>query len=224
MSSQSVIAMDSQVNLSVGTKLSAGSTTVELYSSAKLPTRHGDFSVHVFRNNIDNLEHVALVRGENLAGAENVPVRVHSECLTGDVLGSLRCDCRDQLEVALDLLGSEDKGVLVYMRQEGRGIGLGNKIKAYALQQQEGLDTVDANKHLGFDDDLRDYTVAGLILRTFDPKSIILATNNPLKVKGLEKVGVQVAKRLPVITQRNPHNDDYLRTKARKSGHLLPLS
>jgi len=224
MSSQSVIAMDSGVNLSVGTKLSAGSTTVELYSSAKLPTRHGDFSVYVFRNNIDNLEHVALVRGENLAGAENVPVRVHSECLTGDVLGSLRCDCRDQLEITLDLLGSEDKGILVYMRQEGRGIGLGNKIKAYALQQEEGLDTVDANKHLGFDDDLRDYTVAGLILKAFELKSIILATNNPLKVKGLEQVGVEVAKRLPVITQLNPHNADYLRTKARKSGHLLPLS
>ncbi len=224
MSSQSVIAMDSEVSPRVGTKLSAGSTTVELYASAKLPTQHGDFSIFVFRNNIDNLEHVALVRGENLVGAENVPVRVHSECLTGDVMGSLRCDCRDQLEVALDLLGSEDKGILVYMRQEGRGIGLGNKIKAYALQQQEGLDTVDANKHLGFDDDLRDYTVAGLILKTFELKSIILATNNPLKVKGLEKVGVEVAKRLPVITQRNPHNDDYLRTKARKSGHLLPLS
>ena len=224
MSSQSVIAMDSEVSPRVGTKLSAGGTTVELYSSAKLPTRHGDFSVFVFRNNVDNLEHVALVRGSNLAGAENVPVRVHSECLTGDVMGSLRCDCRDQLEIALDLLGAEDKGVLVYMRQEGRGIGLGNKIKAYALQQQEGLDTVDANKHLGFDDDLRDYTVAGLILRTFELNSIILATNNPLKVQGLEQVGVQVAKRLPVITQRNPHNDDYLRTKARKSGHLLPLS
>ena len=139
-------------------------------------------------------------------------------------MGSLRCDCRDQLEVALGLLGSEDKGILVYMRQEGRGIGLGNKIKAYALQQQEGLDTVDANKHLGFDDDLRDYTVAGLMLKAFELKSIILATNNPLKVKGLEAVGVEVAKRLPVITQRNPHNDDYLRTKARKSGHLLPLS
>ena len=146
---------------------------------------HGDFSIFVFRNNVDNLEHVALVRGEHLMGAENVPVRVHSECLTGDVMGSLRCDCRDQLEVALDLLGSEDKGILVYMRQEGRGIGLGNKIKAYALQQQEGLDTVDANKHLGFDDDLRDYTVAGLILKSFELKSIILATNNPHKGEGL---------------------------------------
>ena len=224
MSSQSVIAMDPASSPRVGTKISAGDTTVELYSTAKLPTRYGDFSVYVFRNNIDDLEHVALVRGENLSGAENVPVRVHSECLTGDVLGSLRCDCRDQLEVALDLLGSEDKGILVYMRQEGRGIGLGNKIKAYALQQQQGLDTVDANKHLGLDDDLRDYTISGLILNAFELKSIILATNNPLKVKGLENVGVQVAKRLPVITQLNPHNVDYLRTKARKSGHLLPLS
>lgn len=224
MSSQSVLAMDSTSTPRIGTKLSAGSTTVELYSTAKLPTRHGDFSVHVFRNNVDNLEHVALVRGDNLSKAENVPVRVHSECLTGDVLGSLRCDCRDQLEVALDLLGSEDKGILVYMRQEGRGIGLGNKIKAYALQQQKGLDTVDANKHLGFDDDLRDYTVSGLIIKFFELNSIILATNNPLKVRGLEDVGVKVAKRLPVITQLNPHNVDYLRTKARKSGHLLPLS
>jgi len=216
--------MDSNTNPRVGTKLSSGNTTVELYACAGLPTRHGDFSIYIFRNNIDDLEHIALVRGESLIGAENVPVRVHSECLTGDVLGSLRCDCRDQLEVALDLLGSESKGILVYMRQEGRGIGLGNKIKAYALQQEEGLDTVDANKHLGFDDDLRDYAVSGLILKAFGLKSIILATNNPLKVKGLEDVGVTVAKRLPVITQLNPHNADYLRTKARRSGHFLPLS
>lgn len=224
MSSQSVIALESTSGPKVGSRLSLGDTTVELYAVADLPTRYGDFSVYVFRSNVDDLEHVALVRGQSLQGAENVVVRVHSECLTGDVLGSLRCDCRDQLEVTLKILGSEDKGMLVYMRQEGRGIGLGNKIRAYALQQRDGLDTVEANEHLGFDDDLRDYTISGLILRFFEMRSIILATNNPLKVNGLEGVGVNVANRVPVVTQLNPHNVDYLRTKARKSGHLLPLA
>lgn len=203
----------------VGARLEDGEVWVELYSRAQLPTRFGDFHILVFTNSQDNKEHVALVRGA-VRGATQVPLRVHSECLTGDVLGSLRCDCRDQLELALRHFGEQPRGVLVYMRQEGRGIGLGNKIRAYALQET-GLDTFQANEHLGFDADLRDYRVAALIIRLLGVESIELGTNNPRKVFGLKANGIEVAQRRPVIAEQNPHNRVYLASKA-KFGHILP--
>ncbi len=193
----------------------------EVYARASLPTQFGEFSILVFRNNRDDQEHVALVRGE-VRNVERVPMRVHSECLTGDVLGSLRCDCRAQLELALEALGKSPCGILLYMRQEGRGIGLGNKIRAYALQEQ-GFDTVDANRHLGFDDDLRDYTIAGLMVRALSPASVEMYTNNPRKIFGLKRLGVSVEARLPIVTAPTPENERYLITKARRSGHIIPL-
>lgn len=193
----------------------------EVYARAFLPTQYGEFSVLVFRSNQDEQEHVALVRGE-VRDHERVPMRLHSECLTGDVLGSLRCDCRAQLELALETLGRSERGVLLYMRQEGRGIGLGNKIRAYALQEQ-GLDTVDANRHLGFDDDLRDYTIAGLMVRALAPSSVEMFTNNPRKIFGLKRMGVVVEARLPLVTPATPQNERYLVTKVRRSGHIIPL-
>lgn len=193
----------------------------EVYSRALLPTQFGEFSIIVFRNNYDDKEHVALVRGE-VRGHEHVHMRLHSECLTGDVLGSLRCDCRGQLELALSEFGTSERAILLYMRQEGRGIGLGNKIRAYALQEQ-GLDTVDANRHLGFDDDLRDYTVAGLMVQALAPKSVDLLTNNPRKVFGLRQLGVEVEARLPIVIRPTVHNERYLLTKAQRSGHIIPL-
>lgn len=204
---------------SVGERITEGEAWVELYGQASLPTRFGHFAILVFRNSLDNKEHLALVRGK-VHGAEAVPVRVHSECLTGDALGSLRCDCRAQLELALETFGSLEQAVLVYMRQEGRGIGLGNKIKAYALQEA-GLDTYEANEHLGFDADLRDYRIAALILRMLGVGSVELGTNNPRKVFGLNAHGVKVVNRTPVVAGRNAHNETYLASKA-KSGHFLP--
>ena len=162
-----------------------------------------------------------MVRGD-VRGADSVPMRIHSECLTGDVMGSLKCDCRDQLEYALDSFGRSDRAVLLYMRQEGRGIGLGNKIRAYALQQQ-GLDTVAANNHLGFDDDLRDYTVAALMTKLLGIASVELYTNNPRKIFGLKQHGVDVETRLPIVMKANEHNRNYLSTKARRSGHIIPV-
>lgn len=206
----------------VGERTFFGSDFVEVYAHAKLPTAFGEFELFTFRNSIDTFEHVALVHG-NVANKAEVPVRLHSECLTGDVFGSLRCDCREQLTHALTSLGKADYGMLLYMRQEGRGIGLGNKVRAYALQQQQGLDTVDANRHLGFDDDLRDYRVAAWILQIFAPKSVQILTNNPRKIFGLTSHGVNISGREPLVIDPNPHNVDYLRTKAEKSGHLLPF-
>ena len=196
---------------------------VEVYSRAQLPTRYGTFTILVFRSNQDDKEQVALVRGALPDDGAGVTVRVHSECLTGDALASLRCDCREQLELILTQLGQAEAGVLLYLRQEGRGIGLGNKIRAYRLQQEQGLDTVDANRHLGFDDDLRDYAVAALMLRALGVRSVQLATNNPRKIFGLRAYGVEVLGRLPLVVPQNPHNADYLATKARKSGHILPI-
>ncbi len=204
-----------------GQRLCDAGTWVELYSRAHLPSRFGDFEIYVFRSNQDDKEHVCLVRGA-VRGVADVLTRVHSECLTGDVLGSLRCDCRDQLEMTMRRLGQSEEGILLYMRQEGRGIGLGNKVRAYALQQG-GLDTFEANEHLGFDDDLRDYRVAAMMLRMFGVASVQLATNNPRKVFGLRAFGVEVSGRVPVVTQQNPHNVGYLRAKVRKSGHMLPV-
>ncbi|MED5463339.1 MAG: GTP cyclohydrolase II [Myxococcota bacterium] len=195
--------------------------SVSVYARASLPTRFGDFNILVFRNTLDDKEHVALVRG-TVQGEREVPVRLHSECLTGDVLGSLRCDCRDQLEYALNTFGEAERAVLIYLRQEGRGIGLGNKVRAYTLQEQ-GLDTYEANQHLGFDDDLRDYRVAALILKVLGIESICLATNNPRKLSGLREHGICIEERTPVVMELNVHNTNYLVAKAQKSGHLLPL-
>jgi GTP cyclohydrolase II len=205
----------------VGARLTCDDIFVEVYARAQLPTRFGDFEILVFRNSLDNKEHLALVHGR-LRNSVDVVTRLHSECLTGDVLGSLRCDCRDQLEMGLGALRAAPQGILLYMRQEGRGIGLGNKIRAYALQEG-GMDTVEANEHLGFDDDARDYRVAALMLRMLGPKSIQLATNNPRKIFALRAHGIDVSARLPLVVRENPHNAQYLATKARKAGHMLPI-
>jgi GTP cyclohydrolase II len=194
---------------------------VQIMATAKLPTRFGDFTIVAFGNTLDHKEHVALVRGK-VEGRENVPVRLHSECLTGDVLGSCRCDCRQQLEDSLLYLGRQERGVLLYLRQEGRGIGLINKIRAYALQDT-GLDTVEANHALGFPDDARDYTVAAMMLKVLGVKSIQLLSNNPRKLRGLRENGVVITRRVPLVEKPNRHNRRYLETKARKSGHLIEL-
>ncbi len=186
---------------------------------ADLPTRFGRFRIFGFLGDGDGKEHVALVHGE-VRGAHDVLTRVHSECLTGDALGSLRCDCRDQLGYALERIAREPCGVLVYLRQEGRGIGLVNKIKAYALQDR-GMDTVDANLALGFRDDARDYAIAARILATLSVRSVRLLTNNPRKIEQLERHGVLVRGRVPHVIAPNEHNRGYLETKARRSGHLL---
>jgi GTP cyclohydrolase II len=188
---------------------------------ADLPSRYGDFHVVAFWNNVDEKEHTAFVHGE-VCGAEDVPVRVHSECLTGDAIGSLRCDCRDQLEAALRTIGQMDNGILLYMRQEGRGIGLTNKIRAYGLQDH-GYDTVEANIALGFRDDEREYSAAAHMLWSLKVKSIRLMTNNPRKIEELTKLGVVVTGRIPHIIPPNPYNRFYLETKALKSGHMIDL-
>jgi GTP cyclohydrolase II len=195
------------------------SPRVRIIAEAKLPSRFGDFTIVAFANNIDHKEHVAVVRGD-VRGRADVPVRLHSECLTGDVLGSYRCDCRDQLEAALTYIGRQERGIVLYLRQEGRGIGLINKIRAYALQDG-GLDTVEANHALGFPDDARDYTVAAEMLKALGVKSIQLLSNNPRKVQGLRDNGIAITRRLPLVERPNRHNRRYLETKARKSGHLI---
>ena len=192
---------------------------VTIAAIGELPSRFGSFHVVAFYNNRDNKEHAAFVHGD-VTDAEDVPVRVHSECLTGDAIGSLRCDCRDQLEEALKMIGKMEKGILLYMRQEGRGIGLTNKIRAYGLQDQ-GYDTVEANLALGFRDDERDYAVAAHMLMSLKVKSIQLITNNPRKIENLTQHGVKVNRRIPIIIPPNPYNEFYLHTKAEKSGHLL---
>ncbi|TMA29498.1 MAG: GTP cyclohydrolase II [Deltaproteobacteria bacterium] len=194
---------------------------VELYAEAPLPTKHGVLRAIVFRERATGKEHMVAVKGD-LHGAEGVPVRVHSECLTGEILGSLKCDCRQQLEHALDLVGSSERGAVIYLRQEGRGIGLGNKIRAYALQAA-GADTYEANRQLGFGDDLRRYDVAAAILEQLGVKSIDLITNNPLKIAGLQEEGIAVRRRIPSLAQSNPHNIGYLRTKRERTGHLIEL-
>lgn len=195
---------------------------VQVASVAELPTRFGHFRIVAFRNDIDDKEHVAIVRGD-VAGQSHVPTRLHSECLTGDAIGSLRCDCRDQLQTALSRLGRSERGVLLYMRQEGRGIGLVNKVCAYALQDR-GLDTVDANLALGFEDDTRDYTVAAHMIRCLDIESIQLMTNNPRKIEQLTRHGVRIERRIRHAMPANRHNRAYLATKAERSGHLLDLA
>jgi GTP cyclohydrolase II/3,4-dihydroxy 2-butanone 4-phosphate synthase/GTP cyclohydrolase II len=196
---------------------------LERFSEAKLPTEHGEFSVVVFRDRRNSVEHVAMVKGD-VSGHEGVPVRIHSECITSEVFASLRCDCRAQLDRALDFIGQSGRGVLVYLRQEGRGIGLGNKIRAYQLQQDHGLDTVEANLKLGFPDDARKYDLAAEILRSLGVASVDLITNNPLKIAGLVDEGIPVRRRIPSRTAHTPHNVGYLRTKRDRSGHLIELS
>jgi GTP cyclohydrolase II len=191
---------------------------VELFSEAPLPTERGLFRTVVFRERSTGREHVAMVMGEPTWHA--VLTRIHSECLTSEVLGSLKCDCRAQLDRALDLIASRGRGVLLYLRQEGRGIGLGNKIKAYALQAA-GADTYQANRALGFPDDLRRYDVAAAMLRLLGVRSVQLITNNPLKVKGLAEAGVAVRRRVALPSPTNPHNVAYLRAKAEQTGHLI---
>ena len=197
------------------------SALVELYSEADIPTTRGQLRTMVFREKRGGREHVAVVVGE-VEGQEGVPVRVHSECFTSEVLGSLKCDCRAQLDAALDYIARHGRGVLLYLRQEGRGIGLGNKIRAYALQAQ-GLDTYEANRELGFPDDLRRYDVAAEMLRQLGVRSVDLITNNPLKIAGLVEEGIPVRRRIPSRTAHNPHNVEYLRTKRERSGHLIEL-
>ncbi|HQB12307.1 MAG TPA: bifunctional 3,4-dihydroxy-2-butanone-4-phosphate synthase/GTP cyclohydrolase II [Candidatus Omnitrophota bacterium] len=194
---------------------------VRKVSEARLPTKFGEWTIHVYRVLMDGLEHVALVKGT--IGVKPVLLRVHSECFTGDVLGSLRCDCREQLHASMKMIEKEGSGVVLYMRQEGRGIGLGNKIKAYALQDQ-GLDTVQANEALGFKPDLRDYGIGAQILRDLGLSELRLITNNPRKIIGLEGHGLRVVERVPMEVKANCLNVKYLKTKREKMGHFLELN
>jgi 3,4-dihydroxy 2-butanone 4-phosphate synthase/GTP cyclohydrolase II len=184
-----------------------------------IPTRHGDFILHYYSNTIDEKEHIALVKGD-VAEQENILVRIHSECFTGDVIGSRRCDCGEQLSMAMQMISEAPAGVLIYLRQEGRGIGLLKKLQAYNLQDQ-GLDTVDANLQLGHLADEREYGVAALILESLKVKSIQLITNNPKKIDGLEKLGIKVEGRVPIIVDAHQDNLSYLKTKAKKMAHML---
>jgi GTP cyclohydrolase II len=195
---------------------------VHVLSRAKLPTQHGAFEIVAFRSpDGEQLRDIAVIRGD-VAGAENVPVRVHSECLTGDVLGSLRCDCGEQLHLALERFAQHERAILLYMRQEGRGIGIANKVRAYALQDG-GLDTVEANRHLGFDDDLRSYDLAAAMLRALEVSSIELHTNNPAKVGGLRAAGIEVNTREAIAVPARDENRFYLATKRSRSGHLFEI-
>jgi 3,4-dihydroxy 2-butanone 4-phosphate synthase/GTP cyclohydrolase II len=194
---------------------------IERVAEAKLPTRYGEFVVIAYRSKVDPDQHVALVKGD-ITGDEPVLVRVHSECLTGDVFGSLRCDCGGQIALAMEKIAAEGRGVFLYMRQEGRGIGFHNKLRAYALQDQ-GLDTVEANIALGFDADLRDYGIGAQILADLGLHKIRLLTNNPKKVIGLESYGLQIVEIVDLRTPPTPYNLEYLKTKQKKLGHLLDI-
>ena len=196
-----------------------GAPAISRVADANLPSDYGDFRIVAYENTLNHDQHVALVKGD-LSWPEPVLVRVHSECLTGDVFGSRRCDCGQQLQQAMELIAAEGRGVLLYMRQEGRGIGLHNKVRAYALQDQ-GLDTVEANERLGFSPDLRDYGIGAQILADLGLKEIRLLTNNPRKVVGLQGYGLNVVERVPLVVEPNPLNLRYLTTKREKLGHLL---
>jgi 3,4-dihydroxy 2-butanone 4-phosphate synthase/GTP cyclohydrolase II len=192
---------------------------VELEQVVKLPTDYGEFDLHLYRSKLDGTHHLALVKG-TIDKTRPTLVRVHSECLTGDVFGSRRCDCGNQLHAALRQISEEGNGVLVYMRQEGRGIGLAAKIHAYKLQE-EGLDTVEANAKLGFPSDLRDYGLGAQILFDLGVRTFRFLTNNPKKVVGLEGYGMQMVEQVPIRCEANPHNAKYLETKKVKLGHTL---
>jgi len=191
---------------------------VNIVSSVDFPTRFGHFRAIAFAADSAGKEHVAIVHGD-VAGKTAIPTRLHSECLTGDALGSLRCDCRDQLTAALEGIGRHDSGILLYLRQEGRGIGLANKLRAYALQEH-GFDTFEANRLLGFAEDARDYGGAAEMLRALGVRSVRLMTNNPSKMDGLREHGIDVVGRIPLVAKANEHNVRYLDAKER-SGHWL---
>lgn len=197
----------------------SGSVCVRLVAVAALPTRTGEYQIAAFESPSDGKEHAALIHG-NVVDREGVATRLHSECLTGDTFGSLRCDCRDQLELALAQIARSEAGVILYLRQEGRGIGFANKIRAYQLQER-GLDTVQANLALGFQPDERDYAVAAHMLHSLGIRSIRLMSNNPSKIADLRYHGVRIDGRIPIVTPRNPYNRAYLETKQRKFGQLL---
>jgi 3,4-dihydroxy 2-butanone 4-phosphate synthase/GTP cyclohydrolase II len=194
---------------------------VHRVAEAKLPTKHGVFTAIAYKSDIDPDEHLALVMGD-LSIEKPALVRVHSECLTGDVFGSLRCDCGEQLQLAMQRIAEEGRGVVLYMRQEGRGIGFHNKMRAYELQDN-GLDTVEANLSLGFPADLRDYGIGAQILVDLGLHEIRFLTNNPKKIKGFEGYGLKVVEQVPIVATPNPYNLDYLKTKQKKMGHMLEI-
>jgi 3,4-dihydroxy 2-butanone 4-phosphate synthase/GTP cyclohydrolase II len=194
---------------------------VRLVLKTKLPTRYGNFKLLVYEDQVENYHHLAMIKGQ-VRGAKNVLVRVHSQCLTGDILGSLRCDCGQQLAKALRMIDRAGRGVFLYMRQEGRGIGLYNKLRAYRLQDQ-GLDTIEANLALGFRADERDYGIGAQILKDLGLTTIRLITNNPDKIAGLEGHGLRIVERIAIPVRCHPANEKYLRTKREKMGHLLPI-
>ncbi|MBN1687853.1 MAG: bifunctional 3,4-dihydroxy-2-butanone-4-phosphate synthase/GTP cyclohydrolase II [Candidatus Omnitrophica bacterium] len=194
---------------------------VAMISESHLPTVFGEWKIKLYRSLVDGTEHVALIKGEVPSGGATL-VRVHSECFTGDILGSLRCDCQDQLIASMEKIEEEGSGIILYMRQEGRGIGLANKLKAYALQDK-GMDTVEANEHLGFKPDLRKYGIGAQILRDLGLTKLRLITNNPRKIVGLEGHGLKVVERVAIETPRYAHNAKYLKAKKEKLGHLLNL-
>ena len=192
---------------------------VSIAAETKLPTKYGDFRIIIFKNEVDHKEHLMIVKGD-VRGKSDVLMRIHSECLTGDVFGSHRCDCGEQLENALRCIEEQGEGIVIYMRQEGRGIGLTNKIKAYTLQD-EGYDTVEANVKLGFPPDMREYSLAAQMLRELDVKNVKLLTNNPEKKEDLERWGITVSKRVPIVIKANSINAKYLNTKKEKMRHML---